>query len=133
MYYSFNKAQKEFYTRFQSMKGSYRRYIDLTKSEEETKPEPTPAMDDIHGPYKGALLHPKWKDKRAEIIIRDKNQCVNCGNQNDLQVHHKQYHFLLNENRYKFPWEYSSNLLITLCQRCNQKGHNKYKVPTIKI
>jgi hypothetical protein len=31
------------------------------------------------------------------------------------------------------PWDYTDNLLITLCEKCHQKGHKQYKVPTIYI
>jgi len=82
-----------------------------------------------HGTYGGTLLDPRWKTKRQEILKRDNNKCVNCGSEENLQVHHKQYHFSKNLNEYRYPWEYSDRYLITLCERCHKKGHNIYRVP----
>lgn len=121
------------FVRYRFTHGKYRRYLDSSKINQQVVVANPDGSDQVHGPYKGALLNPKWKNKRAEILMRDGYRCLNCGNQNQLQVHHRQYHFITLENRYKFPWEYPSNLLITLCQKCNQKGHSQYKVPTIKI
>jgi hypothetical protein len=86
-----------------------------------------------HGTYGGVLFSPQWKLKRQEIFKRDDYRCVICKSQKDLQVHHRQYHFMVKENRFKPPWDYSQNLLVTLCESCNKRGHNKYKVPTINI
>ncbi|NJK94736.1 MAG: HNH endonuclease [Bacteroidales bacterium] len=82
-----------------------------------------------HGGYGGALFDPKWKAKRAEILARDKNKCVICGSDKDLQVHHRQYHFLERLNVFKDPWEYEDKLMITLCNSCHNRGHRQYKVP----
>jgi hypothetical protein len=86
-----------------------------------------------HGTYGGLLFHPKWKAKRREILTRDKYQCVNCKSNKELQVHHRQYHFIASQNRFCLPWDYSGHLLITLCGSCHKRGHNKYKVPTITV
>jgi hypothetical protein len=50
-----------------------------------------------------------------------------------LQVHHRQYHFIVSQQKFRLPWEYPNHLLITLCESCHNRGHNKYKVPTINI
>lgn len=86
-----------------------------------------------HGSYGVALFDPKWKLKRKEILERDGNCCKICNSEEELQVHHRQYHFIIYLNTYKNPWEYDNKLLVTLCKACHQKGHRMYKVPTIKI
>lgn len=86
-----------------------------------------------HGSYGSLLLHPNWKAKRKKILHRDMYRCVHCHSDKDLQVHHRQYHFLTIEQKFRLPWDYPDHLLITLCESCHSKGHNKYKVPTITI
>lgn len=82
-----------------------------------------------HGGYGSALFDPRWKAKRKEILERDKNQCVICKSDKNLQVHHRQYHFSRTLNVFKNPWEYENSLMITLCESCHQRGHRLYKVP----
>lgn len=86
-----------------------------------------------HGTYGALLFKPEWRAKREEILIRDNRSCVICNNKIGLQVHHRQYHFVVRENQFKLPWQYSGNLLITLCESCHKRGHSKFKVPTINI
>lgn len=95
--------------------------------------EDTPAASPSHGSYGALLFHPKWKAKRKEILHRDLYRCVHCRSNKDLQVHHRQYHFMISEQQFRLPWDYPDHLLITLCESCHSKGHNKYKVPTITI
>jgi hypothetical protein len=86
-----------------------------------------------HGSYGSLLFDQRWKSKRAEILIRDSNFCVLCKSAEHLQVHHRQYHFIKVRQEFKPPWEYTNNLLITLCSKCHQKGHKLFKVPTIYL
>ena len=86
-----------------------------------------------HGSYGALLFNPKWKARRAEILSRDLNRCTVCNGFQGLQVHHRQYHFIVRQNQFKLPWDYENRLLITLCEVCHKRGHNKYKVPTINI
>lgn len=82
----------------------------------------------------GALLFRKeWKIKRQLILTRDEFKCVNCGDKNDLEVHHRQYIFQKSLNKFNMPWEYSNHLLITLCRSCHSNGHSKFSIPIIKI
>jgi 5-methylcytosine-specific restriction endonuclease McrA len=74
-------------------------------------------------------LDPKWQAKKVLILIRDNYKCRNCGSTDSLQVHHRQYHFFDSLRKYKDPWDYDNNLLITLCKNCHDKGHELYKVP----
>lgn len=112
---------------------SYRRYwreeAKLKISALQNKDLDVPA----HGTYGALLFDPRWKDKRAEILKRDLQACIICKSQNELQVHHRQYLFVVAENKFKLPWDYPDHLLITLCESCNKRGHSKYKVPTINI
>ncbi len=78
--------------------------------------------------YHQLLQRPEWKAKRLEILDRDNHVCKNCGSTENLQVHHKQYHFFKN-GRIRNPWEYEGVYLITLCHRCHEAGHKKYIIP----
>ncbi len=86
-----------------------------------------------HGTYGALLFTPQWRARREEILNRDNYRCTICKENSGLQVHHRQYHFLVTKNQFKLPWEYSGNLLITLCESCHKRGHGKFKVPTINI
>ncbi len=114
-------------------KEKYRRFIKGKESLEKGKLSDFNPEIPAHGSYGYLLFDPKWKLRRLQIMTRDKNVCVNCKSGKSLQVHHRQYHFLLREKKFRMPWEYPDHLLITLCEPCHQKGHNKFKVPTINI
>jgi hypothetical protein len=86
-----------------------------------------------HGTYAELLFDKRWLARRATILARDHNRCVICFQENDLQVHHRQYHFIKSMEKFKAPWDYEDQLLITMCQKCHAKGHSKFKVPTIYI
>ena len=111
--------------------GSYRRFIKDDKNIQQVglvyQVQNTPA----HGTYGALLFDPKWRAKRQEILKKDAYCCVVCRGRDGLQVHHRQYHFIVRQNQFKLPWDYPSHLLITLCEICHRKGHNKFKVPTI--
>jgi hypothetical protein len=113
--------------------GSYRRFVTENKSLQQIdlvyRHQDTPA----HGTYGALLFDPQWKYKREEILKRDAHSCVICKGNTGLQVHHRQYHFVVKENQFKLPWDYPNNLLITLCESCHKRGHSKFKVPTINI
>ena len=87
----------------------------------------------IHGSYRELLFDKRWMEKRAEIIKRDNFRCANCGSENHLVVHHKQYHFIDKENRKCDPWEYENRYLVTLCESCHRRGHSKFEIPTKHI
>lgn len=107
----------------------YRRYTSTTNLPEHSD-ESSPSA---HGSYKGLLFDKRWKDRRSTILSRDHNKCVICGDGDNLQVHHRQYHYLTLLKQFKPPWDYSEKILITLCNTCHQRGHSKFKVPIIKI
>lgn len=86
----------------------------------------------IHGTYGNLLFDERWRQKRLEILERDRHQCVICGSSFDLQVHHKQYH-IDSQGRKYVPWDYDSKYLITVCQNCHRRGHTKYEVPIFEI
>jgi hypothetical protein len=121
--------------RYLNFKGSesYRRFIKDDKKLQQVgltyQEQDIPA----HGSYGALLFTSQWKTKREEILKRDSYSCVICTGNNGLQVHHRQYHFLVLQNQFKLPWEYPANLLITLCESCHKRGHSKFKVPTINI
>jgi len=72
--------------------------------------------------YKEQLKHPKWQKKRLEIMERDGFQCQCCYSKEEtLAVHHKKY------IKGNMPWEYHSDLLITLCNECHCMIHEEQK------
>lgn len=114
----------------------YRRYIQVKQPHTERKPIPdktSVAAPKTHGSYGPLLFHSKWKAKRKEILTRDMHRCIHCKSNKDLQVHHRQYHFIVRQQQFKLPWDYADHLLITLCESCHSRGHNKYKVPSINV
>lgn len=110
----------------------FRRFVQAEKKIEQATLKPITIDTPTHGTYGALLFSAEWRAKREEILQRDKS-CVICGSAKNLQVHHRQYHFSVRENKLKLPWEYPQNLLITLCETCHKRGHNKYKVPIINI
>jgi len=86
-----------------------------------------------HGTYGALLFDKRWIAKRTEIIQRDKNRCVICSEEEGLQVHHRQYHFIKALQQFKAPWDYEDRLLITLCEKCHSRGHSKFKVPNVYL
>lgn len=112
---------------------TYRRFVQADKALKKSNLDTILTDIPAHGTYGASLFRPEWRAKREEILKRDLNSCVICNSNNSLQVHHRQYHFIVRENRFKLPWEYSENLLITLCESCHKRGHSKFKVPTINI
>lgn len=100
---------------------------DIRSEPDENRKEPT------HGSYGGLLFDKRWRNKREEILQKDNRTCRVCKSVEELQVHHRQYHYLKAEKKFKVPWDYPDQLLITLCEKCHQKGHNKYKVPIIYL
>ena len=77
--------------------------------------------------YEELLQTREWKEKRDRIIKRDSNKCTFCGSPYNLQVHHK-YYSRYPDNRFVNPWNYPDDALITLCNNCHKKIHNKYKI-----
>lgn len=123
------------YLRFKEH-GPYRRYVQDTAPKQPTPEAPvknTALRQQAHGSYGALLFHPAWKARRKAILDRDLHRCVHCGNHEQLQVHHRQYHFVEALQKFRLPWDYPDHLLITLCEACHSKGHRKYKVPTIIV
>lgn len=120
--------------RFNKMKSGniYRRYKQVDKNINLDILQPIVKETPAHGSYGALLFTLEWKNKRSEILDRDK-KCIICFSTENLQIHHRQYHFIVRENKFKLPWEYEDYLLITLCESCHHRGHSKYKVPTINI
>jgi 5-methylcytosine-specific restriction endonuclease McrA len=120
----------------QLQQSPYQRYIKRGAVEENnvvTEDNNTKTVPETHGSYGALILHPNWKLKRKEILKRDQFKCVICGSENELQVHHRQYHFVEATKKFKVPWDYPDHLLITLCSPCHARGHSKYKVPSINV
>ena len=83
--------------------------------------------------YEILLADPRWGIKKEMILHRDDYKCVVCGHKSGLQEHLRQYHYRVDLKRFKAPWEYPDNLLISLCEPCHAEGHRQYEVPIINI
>jgi hypothetical protein len=114
---------------------TYRRFISAEDKNaiEQSVLEPQEGNTPAHGTYGALLFHPLWRAKRQEILRRDYFKCVICQDENVLQVHHRQYLFIVKQNQFKLPWDYPDHLLISLCESCHKRGHSKFKVPIINI
>jgi len=111
----------------------YRRFIQKDRKLEYSTLVQRDLVIPAHGTYGALLFTAQWKSKRQEILKRDDFKCTICNDVLGLQIHHRQYHFLIKQNEFRLPWEYSNDLLITLCESCHKRGHSKFKVPTIII
>lgn len=80
--------------------------------------------------YDNLLQTDDWKIKRDKILDRDNHTCRYCGRHDGiLQVHHKYYNVYPNGTRPK-PWDYPDDALITLCDECHKRVHQKTKIKT---
>ena len=69
----------------------------------------------------------RWKDKRKEILTRDKYTCVRCGVKKVLfNIHHLLY------IKNKHMWEVPDYYLITLCESCHRTEHSQQYIPPPK-
>lgn len=124
--------------RFHIGKGRYEsltqsRYKDYTYGENSFSDAEVVVEAQKHGTYGGLLFDKRWIAKRAEIIARDQSACVICKQGENLQVHHRQYHFIKALKQFKAPWDYEDHLMITLCEKCHSKGHSKFRVPNVYL
>ncbi len=72
--------------------------------------------------YSDLLKDPRRQKRRLEILERDKFTCQVCGSTTKtLHVHHIWYYSGM------MPWQYSGDLLITLCLECHESEENKKK------
>lgn len=63
--------------------------------------------------YSEKLKDYRWQEKRLVILERDGGCCRNCGEVENLQIHHTIY-FKNTE-----PWDYDNDFLLTLCRTCH--------------
>ncbi len=93
------------------------------------------SLDKLNCSYGVLLFRPEWRQKRELILARDNYTCQFCGTTDNslLQVHHRQYHYVCRLGKFKDPWDYPDECLITICKRCHDRGHAQYKVPKIKM
>ncbi len=110
-------------------------YYRYKSAEKATKQKPSMEVEkDLkHGSYGGLLFDKRWQVRRSQILAKDHHRCVVCQSINELQVHHRQYHYYRSMQKFKSPWDYPDKLLITLCENCHRRGHSKFKVPIIYI
>lgn len=74
----------------------------------------------VYQTYSEKLQSPKWQQRRLKIFERDEWKCRCCGNNSrQLQVHHVDYIHGIE------PWDYSDDMLVTLCNICHDKERAK--------
>ena len=81
--------------------------------------------------YEDKLSCLEWREKRNIIIDRDGNLCRSCGKSHYLEVHHTFYALDCLPWQYSndsdcLPSEESNDSLITLCNNCHEKWHEKH-------
>ena len=67
------------------------------------------------------MSSPQWYTKRQERLIIDNFECKLCHSINNLNVHHKTYKNIFNED--------VEHNLVTLCSDCHTAIHEKYGYP----
>jgi 5-methylcytosine-specific restriction endonuclease McrA len=72
--------------------------------------------------YAKKLSDPRWQQKRLLIFQRDNWTCQHCQDKTtQLEIHHTEYF------EGKEPWEYSDDMLITVCHRCHKEEMVRFK------
>jgi hypothetical protein len=67
--------------------------------------------------YYEMLKDPRWQRKRLEVMKRSDFTCERCGcKDKTLNVHHLYY------EKTKKPWEYDTNILRCLCEKCHKES-----------
>jgi 5-methylcytosine-specific restriction endonuclease McrA len=89
-------------------------------------------MTTMRQTYEALLRNDLWLTRRERILARDGHCCVNCTSTLGLVVHHRQYHVDKVTGEYLMPWEYDDRYLVTLCSRCHELGHRRFKILTFK-
>lgn len=77
--------------------------------------------------YAEKCKDPRWQKLRNSVLERDKYTCqsFDCRRTDlPLEVHHLDYLPGLN------PWEYSPDMLLTLCEKCHDKERGRVKMET---
>ncbi len=71
-----------------------------------------PRANPCGGSYKDYLASGVWHNIRARVLSRDEFECMKCGSRIDLQVHHRTYRYVYNEEACLLSLE-------TLCKFCH--------------
>ena len=78
--------------------------------------------------YAEKLRDPRWQKKRLEVMERDGWGCVNCGAASkSLNVHHKHEDYRIE------PWDHENETMVTLCDTCHERLHEKLKFVRAKL
>lgn len=76
------------------------------------------------GQERHRVYGPNWEEQREAALERDGYECIRCGGDDDLNVHHKVP--LRNFDRDKPRWHERANALdnlVTLCRSCHSEIH----------
>jgi 5-methylcytosine-specific restriction endonuclease McrA len=70
--------------------------------------------------YSEKLSDPRWQKRRLDIFNRDNWKCKHCGEVKiQLEIHHTDYW------SDRQPWEYTDDMLITLCHNCHAQEQQR--------
>jgi hypothetical protein len=72
---------------------------------------------DVGDFYRSYITSQEWRDRSLKCLADADHQCEVCGNSDELNTHHYNYHNLAKE---------SENDLFCLCKRCHGLYHKKY-------
>ena len=72
---------------------------------------------DVGDFYRSYIASPEWKERSLKCFADVGHQCEVCGNSDDLNAHHYNYHNLAKEGE---------NDLFCLCKKCHGLYHRKY-------
>lgn len=67
----------------------------------------------------------EWSYLRNKVFARDDNKCTECGDNKNLQCHHR---FYLGE---RVAWDYPLSCFKTLCTICHNKLHKSINIKTL--
>ena len=75
--------------------------------------------DPYESEYDKYLRSSEWQEKRQERLALDNHKCAFCKSTENLNVHHRTYENLGNED--------VRHDLVTLCKKCHKEVHEKIK------
>ena len=79
--------------------------------------------------FKEGFKSPKWQKLRLEVLDRDGWKCVRCGDdKSQLHVHHPVYN-----PDFIYPYSYSAQELVSLCDGCHEDEHLVLKVNQAEV
>lgn len=100
----------------------YKDWLSEDRAGEAWMGEDNPAY--VDGRSRDRRYGPNWSRSREKALDRDDHECLMCGSESDLNVHHKKPIHTFDKDRHEW-WKEANALknLITLCRSCHMKVH----------